>query len=220
MYFHGSPTRLEPGTILQPGRHLGLRHNGACSAHVYMTCDTCFSLTEAQDVEYFGARTTREYAIYDAAAWGRDEHDEAGFVHVVEPLGPVEADPHVDVDPDCVRTTHARVVAVFSGADLPHQIHQWERHRAATAQHQGEPMDAIKVTFEETVRTTSRVFLHEDHVSALESRFGEGPYSAEQLAEFLEEDQIVYFDEDEAEIMSVEVPEREIETAVVVKDVA
>ena len=79
-------------------------------------------------------------------------------------------------------------------------------------------MDAIEVTFEQTVRIKSKVFLHEDHLDALRTRFGDGPYSAEQLAEYLEDDQVIYFDEDEAEFIQYEVPERDIITAKVVRD--
>lgn len=77
-------------------------------------------------------------------------------------------------------------------------------------------MDAIKVTFTETVQTTSKVYLHEDRIAQLKARFGAGPYTQEQLTEYLEEDQVIYFDPDEAEIMSIVVPERDIIAAEVI----
>lgn len=77
-------------------------------------------------------------------------------------------------------------------------------------------MDAIKVTFTETVQTTSKVYLHEDRIAQLKSRFGDGPYTQEQLTEYLEEDQVIYFDPDEAEILSIVVPERDITAAEVI----
>lgn len=77
-------------------------------------------------------------------------------------------------------------------------------------------MDAIEVKYVETVVTTTRVFLHEDRLAQLQDRFGDGPYSSDQLSEYLEEAQVVYFDEDEAEIRELTVPDRQIESAKVV----
>lgn len=71
-------------------------------------------------------------------------------------------------------------------------------------------MDAVEVVFEEQTRTRSRVYLHEDRQKLLQERFGDGPYSSEQMTEFLEEEQIIYFDPDEAEILGFEVLERDI----------
>lgn len=77
-------------------------------------------------------------------------------------------------------------------------------------------MDAIEVKYTETVVTTTRVFLHEGRLAQLKNRFGDGPYSSEQLAEYLEDDQVIYFDEDEAEIVELTVSDRQIDNAKVV----
>lgn len=124
MYFHGSSTRMEPGAILVPGTTRDIEYG---CAHVYMTTDSGFSLTEAE--ETFGARTAREFAIIDAYYWGQDPGTNDGYVHVVEPLGPIELDPHYDVSPACLRTTSAEVIAVFQGPNLAEQIKQWESAR-------------------------------------------------------------------------------------------
>lgn len=74
-------------------------------------------------------------------------------------------------------------------------------------------MDAIEVTFEETTVTTNRVYLHEDRRAGLARMFGPGPYSSEQLAEYLEEEQVIYFDTDEADNVAFSVTERAITEA-------
>lgn len=130
MFFHGSPTRFQVGDVLVPGANRGVSR---CE-HVYMTSDQGFSLTEAEEADYFGAKTTREFAIHDAHAWGTDPMtEEAGFLYVVEPMGRLEHDPHYDASPACRRAPAATVVAVFEGGCLPQQVQLWEESQQAAA---------------------------------------------------------------------------------------
>lgn len=133
MFYHGSPKRIEPGEILRPGATRGEYHNCPNCEHVYITTGMGVSLTEAlfhdSSIE---ADTIDQLAIQEAGWWGRGESD-VSYVHVVTPLGPLEFDPHVDVSPVCLRTTSARVEAVFEfiGRDTVDRVEDWVRSEAA-----------------------------------------------------------------------------------------
>lgn len=136
MYFHGSPTRLEPGTVIVPGDTIGSDHNGAPTGHqhVYMTAVDGWSMSELHPDDRLGCIDPLDYALQDAYLWGFGA-DEGPYVHIVEPLGGVEYDPHTDAGPAARRTTSARVVAVLEGPreDLLDIYTDWQRSTSEAA---------------------------------------------------------------------------------------
>lgn len=103
-YFHGSPTRQEPGTILRPGAELDppVSASGADSSSVFATTDQGLCLEELDLEDRLGAHTPEQFAVFDAFLWGaccEDDdapHPEPTHVHVIEPLTPVDLDVHTD----------------------------------------------------------------------------------------------------------------------------
>lgn len=121
MFFHGSPTKLAPGTTIRPGAQLGLRHNGGDSSYVYMTADTGWSMSQIHPDDRMGCTDALEYALKDAYLWGYGGVDDQPYVHVVTPLGQIFEDPHYDAGPAACRTTAAQVIAVL---DAPVPTHE------------------------------------------------------------------------------------------------
>lgn len=117
VYFHGSPLRLEPGTILLPGAKLQPPRstNGADSTAVFASSSEGYTLDEVLLEDRLGARDLIGYAARNAFYWGaccEDEHERSTFVHLVEPLGAVEWDPLAVTLADR-RMPAARVLAVY-----------------------------------------------------------------------------------------------------------
>lgn len=130
MYFHGSPHYLTPGTILEPGEKVGYEHNGVTHGcqHVYMTADDGWSISDLHPDDRLGTADTLDFALQDAYLWGYGDA-EGPYLHIVEPLGPIEYDPHWDAGPAARRTTTARVIAVLEGPreELLAKYKEWKR---------------------------------------------------------------------------------------------
>lgn len=111
MFFHGSPRRHLPGTILLPGDQLDppVSTNGADSSAVFATTDGGFTLDELDPDDRYGAETTEQFAFFDAFLWGACCEDDdvphalETYVYVIEPLTDVDLDVAADAGIAAIR---------------------------------------------------------------------------------------------------------------------
>lgn len=128
MLFHGSKEYLEPGTILIPGKVLGVSANGGKSDFVYCTSGIGFSMSDVEDT--MDTSNTWEYAVKDASLWAGS----GGWVYHVD--GVIDSyDDHFDVSPGSFRIKPgAKVTRGFSvdGLDI-REVVAWANAWKSTA---------------------------------------------------------------------------------------
>ena len=120
MFFHGSPTKLAPGTTIRPGAQLGLHHDGGDSSYVYMTADTGWSMSQIHPGRSHGLHRRTRICTERRVPLGLRGSETTSRTPVA-PLGQIFEDPHYDAGPAACRTTAAQVIAVL---DAPVPTHE------------------------------------------------------------------------------------------------